>query len=137
MADGATFITCRKNIKIRDDKSGAVWEVLPGYVGPVPAWVEKHWYFKKLCEDKTIMAIVSTKDNDVEGARLKAEEAARQKQLADEKKVKIAAAKSEAKAAAAKEAADKGLDKTAAKELEAEKIAAAVKAVEDEYAAQE
>jgi hypothetical protein len=61
------FVTCRKKVKFTAN-NGTVWKMKPGFIGDVPAWVVKHWYFDKLCKDGSITAIVSKKDKDVQDA---------------------------------------------------------------------
>jgi hypothetical protein len=77
------FITCGKKVKFtHPDNPSVVWEMKPGFIGDVPEWVVKHWYFDKLGKDGSISAIVSRKDKDIEKA---AEKAAAAKKLVAEK----------------------------------------------------
>jgi len=51
------IITTKANIKITSD-NGTKFEAKAGWIGEVPQWVENHWYFKALCKDGTVTAIV-------------------------------------------------------------------------------
>jgi len=114
----AQFINCKKAVEIDDGDNKVMFPA--GYIGEVPAWAEKHWYYKALCKDGTITSVVKTKDKTPE--ELEAEEAAKKAnaEKAAEKKRMIDEAKAEAKANAEKQAADQGLDEAAAKKLIAE-----------------
>lgn len=57
------FINTKKSFKVKAD-NGTEFEVRAGWIGEVPKWVEDHWYFKALCKDGSVTAIVSTKDKD-------------------------------------------------------------------------
>lgn len=99
------FINCKKNVEISDGKQK--YAIPRAYIGEIPKWVESDWYFKALCKDGTITAIVSSKDKAVEDAEAKAKAAAERaaaeaakKAAADEAKAKKAA-EEEAKAKAA------------------------------------
>ncbi|GHV35104.1 hypothetical protein FACS1894187_07090 [Synergistales bacterium] len=61
------FINTKKSFKIKGD-DGTVFEQRAGWIGEVPNWVENHWYFKALCKDGTVTAIVSAKDKAVQVA---------------------------------------------------------------------
>ncbi len=61
------FINTKKTIKIKSD-NGTVFEAKAGWIGEVPQWVEKHWYFEALCKDGSVTAIVSKKDKDIAAA---------------------------------------------------------------------
>ena len=50
------------------------WEMPPGFIGEVPSWVEKHWYFDALCKDGTITTIKSKRDRDIQETTEKGEE---------------------------------------------------------------
>ena len=58
------FINTKVSFRITSD-NGTVFEARAGWIGEVPQWVEEHWYFKKMCEGKSITAIVSSKDKDM------------------------------------------------------------------------
>jgi hypothetical protein len=61
------FVTCRKNVKFTNSDNPKVsWAMKPGFIGEIPTWVEKSWYFAKLCADGSITAIVSKRDRDVQ-----------------------------------------------------------------------
>ena len=110
----AQFINCKKNVEIVEGENKVLLSA--GYIGQIPPWVEEHWYFKALCKDGTITAVVKTEDNAAElasEAALKkdaAEKAAAKKRLIDE-------AKAAAKEAAEKEAAETGLNVADTKKL--------------------
>lgn len=61
------FINTKKTIKIISD-NGTVFEAKAGWIGEIPKWVEEHWYFKALCKDGSVTAIVSSKDKDMQQA---------------------------------------------------------------------
>jgi hypothetical protein len=61
------FVNTKKTIKIVSD-NGTVFSAKAGWIGEVPEWVQEHWYFKSLCKDGTVTAIVSTKDKAVQAA---------------------------------------------------------------------
>lgn len=63
------FIKCSKKVKfVCADNPKVTWEMDPGFIGDVPSWVEKDWYFKALCEDGSITAIKSHSDRDIQDA---------------------------------------------------------------------
>jgi len=45
-----------------------VWEMNPGFIGDVPEWVTKDWYFQKMLEANDIVAPKSKNDKDVQAA---------------------------------------------------------------------
>lgn len=51
---------------VNPDNPKSKWEMPPGFIGEVPSWVEKHWYFGVLCKDGTITAIKSKSDRDIQ-----------------------------------------------------------------------
>jgi len=123
----AQFINCKKSVEIVDGKNKACFPA--GYIGRVPEWAEQHWYYKALCKDGTITAVVRANEKTPE--ELAAEEVARtaaaekkalNKRLVDE-------AKATAKEEAEKKAAEDGLNATDTKKLVAEMVKAAVDAV--------
>ncbi len=61
------FINTKKSFKVKSD-NGTVFEKKAGWIGEVPKWVEEHWFFKALCSDGSITAIVSKKDKDIAAA---------------------------------------------------------------------
>ncbi len=61
------FINTKKTIKIKSD-NGTVFEARAGWIGEVPTWVEEHWFFKALCKDGSVTAIMSSKDKDIAAA---------------------------------------------------------------------
>lgn len=130
----AKFISCNKSVEVRGD--GGVFPIPAGYIGSVPDWVEKHWFFGALCKDGTITAIVSTKDADLESAdaAAKAKEEAAAKTA--EKKRLIDQAKADAETSAKAQAEQEGLDVAATKKLVKEAVAAAVEEVTKQLAAQ-
>lgn len=128
----AKFISCKKSVEIRGD--GDTLPIPAGYIGSVPDWVEKHWYFNALCKDGTITAIVSTKDADLEAADAAAKAKAEAAEKSAEKKRSIDEAKATAKAAAEAKATEEGLDVTATKKLIKEMTDAAVKEVSQQFA---
>lgn len=104
------------------------------YIGPVPAWVQNHWYFKALCKDGTITIVANTSSNAMEDAAAAAAAKEAANRLAQEKNVKINEAMEAARLQAEATAANEGLDQIARKELIATKEAEAKAAVEAEYA---
>ena len=54
------FVNTKRTIKITYD-NGTVFAAKAGWIGEVPNWVQDHWYFKALCKDGTVTAIVSSK----------------------------------------------------------------------------
>ena len=56
------FINTKNCIKIVAD-NGTKFEAKAGWIGEVPKWVQEHWYFKALCKDGTVTAVVSAKDS--------------------------------------------------------------------------
>ena len=54
------FINTKKAFKIVSAE-GKTFSAPAGFIGEVETWVESHWYFKALCKDGTITAIVSSK----------------------------------------------------------------------------
>jgi post-segregation antitoxin (ccd killing protein) len=59
------FINTKKSFRIKSD-NGTVFEARAGWIGEIPKWVEEHWFFKGLCKDGSVTAIVSTKDKDID-----------------------------------------------------------------------
>ena len=51
------IINTKVCIKITSD-NGTIFEVKAGWIGEVPKWVAEHWYFKALCKDGSVTAIV-------------------------------------------------------------------------------
>jgi len=51
------FINTTKNIRIISD-NGTKFEARAGWIGEIPKWAEEHWYFKALCKDGSVTAIV-------------------------------------------------------------------------------
>lgn len=109
------FIHCTKNVEISNGAEKC--RISAGFIGEVPGWVEKHWYFNALCKDGTITTVTSTKDAELQNAEARAAEAKVAAEKAAEKKRLIDAAKNEAKVAAEKMATDQGLDQSTAKTL--------------------
>lgn len=130
----AKFISCKKSVEVRGD--GDVFPIPAGYIGQVPDWVEKHWFFEALCKDGTITAIVSTKDSALEEADAAAKAKAEAADKAAEKKRLIDQAKADAEAAAKVQAEQDGLDVAATKKLVKESVAAAIEEVTKQLAAQ-
>ena len=80
------FINTKKAFKINADtnaKNGLAFEAKAGWIGEVPKWVEKHWFFKALCKDGTVTAIVSSHDKDIQDA-VEQEEQGEQEQTPEE-----------------------------------------------------
>ena len=61
------FINTKKSFKLTSE-NGTAFEKRAGWIGEVPKWVEDHWYFKALCEDGSVTAIVSSRDKDIAAA---------------------------------------------------------------------
>lgn len=112
----AQFVNCKKMVNIVDynqPKAQGGFEtfvMFPGFIGEVPDWVTKNWYYKALCNDGTITAIVSTA-NQQDLALQESEAKAKAAQAQAERAALIAKAKEEAKAEAEKQAREQGLDK--------------------------
>jgi hypothetical protein len=53
------FINTKRCIKIVAD-NGTKFEAKAGWIGEIPQWVESHWYFKALCKDGSVTAIVKS-----------------------------------------------------------------------------
>lgn len=66
---------CGKRVRfaLPDSITKVVWEMNPGFIGTVPDWVEKDWYFQALCKDGSITAIKSHKDRDIQKAEVEKE----------------------------------------------------------------
>ncbi len=60
---------CSRSVRFtHPENSAEKCELKPGYIGEVPAWVEKDWYFKACCKDGSITAIKSSSDRDIQAA---------------------------------------------------------------------
>lgn len=140
------FITCNKNVKIREEVPGKTrvsgepemreFDIPKDFVGSVPAWVAKHWYFKALCKDRTITTVVNTASTTLDAAA----EAAKAKNAEVEREVekmrRIDEAKNAARAEAEKAAEEEGLDQASKEDLINEAVTDAIKKVEEEFAAE-
>ena len=63
------FVKCSKNVRFTHPENPQItWDMPPGFIGDVPTWVEKDWYFDALCKDGTITAIKSHSDRDIRDA---------------------------------------------------------------------
>lgn len=63
------FVKCSKNVRFTHPENPQItWDMPPGFIGEVPVWVEKHWYFDALCKDGSITAIKSHNDRDIHNA---------------------------------------------------------------------
>lgn len=63
------FIKCSKNVRFTHPENPQItWDIPPGFIGDVPNWVEKHWYFDALCNDGSITTIKSHNDRDIHNA---------------------------------------------------------------------
>jgi hypothetical protein len=62
------FIATRKSFKVKSD-NGTLFEARAGWIGEIPKWVEAHWYFKALCADGSVTAIISKQDKDIAAAQ--------------------------------------------------------------------
>lgn len=63
------FVKCSKNVRFTHPENPQItWDMPPGFIGDVPNWVEKHWYFDALCKDGSITAIKSHNDRDIHNA---------------------------------------------------------------------
>lgn len=63
------FVKCSKNVRFTHPENPQVtWDMPPGFIGEVPNWVEKHWYFDALCKDGSITTIKSHSDRDIHNA---------------------------------------------------------------------
>lgn len=63
------FVKCSKRVRFTHPENNKVtWEMPAGYIGDVPSWVEKEWYFTACCKDGIITAIKSKSDRDIQNA---------------------------------------------------------------------
>lgn len=63
------FVKCSKNVRFTHPENPQItWDMPPGFIGDVPNWVEKHWYFDALCKDGSITTIKSHSDRDIHNA---------------------------------------------------------------------
>ena len=133
MASGM-FVNCRKSSRITGD-NGQTFDMPAGFIGEVPEWVAKHWYFQALCKDGTVTAIVSKKDKDLEEADLAADAKEAEAAKAAEFKAALDEAKAKAKEAAEAEAAEKGLDTASTRKLVTQMQKEAAEAVKAQFEA--
>ena len=78
-----TIYKCTRKVKfIAPDNPNVIWKMEPGFIGNIPEWVEKDWYFKTCCSDGSITAIKSGSDCDIQSALDK--EAAEERQRLEE-----------------------------------------------------
>lgn len=64
-----TIYKCSKAVRFTSpDNPAVLWDMKPGFIGEVPNWVEKDWYFKTCCKDGTITALKSSRDKDIQTA---------------------------------------------------------------------
>lgn len=62
-----TIYKCSKAVKFTSPDNPAVtWDMKPGFIGEIPDWVEKYWYFKACCKDGIITALKSSRDKDIQ-----------------------------------------------------------------------
>lgn len=62
-----TIYKCARKVKFTaPDNPNVIWEMDRGFIGNVPEWVEKDWYFKTCCSDGSITAIKSGSDRDIQ-----------------------------------------------------------------------
>lgn len=131
MEGSKLIITCKKPVKIVDPNNSERFEMIAkGYTGPVSGWILDNWYFKALCNDKTITVVYETSTKTLDNA---AELAAKAEELIQEKAVKLKEATDDAIARAEIEAAEQGLDQVARKKLITKYTKEAKKAVEMEF----
>ena len=63
------FVKCSKRVRFTNpDNAKVTWEMPAGFIGDIPSWVEKHWYFDACCKDGIITAIKSKSDRDIQNA---------------------------------------------------------------------
>lgn len=63
------FVKCSKRVRFTNpDNAKVSWEMPAGFIGDIPSWVEKHWYFEACCKDGIITAIKSKSDRDIQNA---------------------------------------------------------------------
>ncbi len=63
------FVKCSKKVRFtHPENNKVVWEMPAGFIGDIPSWVEKDWYFDACCKDGTITAIKSKSDRDIQAA---------------------------------------------------------------------
>lgn len=114
--DGSLFITCNKNVMVTSTDGKETHPIPAGYIGPVPSWVESHWYFKALTRDGTITAVVRTSDEALEAAKKEAAEKEAKARAEAEMKAAIDKAVADAEVLAKAEAEELGYDKKGAAE---------------------
>ena len=123
----ASFINCRKAVEFTGTESdGTVIKhrIPAGFIGTVPPWVERHWYYKLLCGDGTIATVARGREDDP-GERAAADAARAEAEARAERKRKVDGAKEAARVEAEKLAEERGLDSASAKKLVAETVRAA------------
>lgn len=63
------FVKCSKRVKFtHPENPKVIWEMPAGFIGDVPTWVEKEWYFDACCNDGTITVVKSKSDRDIQNA---------------------------------------------------------------------
>lgn len=63
------LIKCTRNVKFTHPENSSVdINLNRGFIGEVPSWVEKDWYFGALCKDGSITVIKGTSDKDISAA---------------------------------------------------------------------
>ena len=63
------FVKCSKNVRFTHPENPHItWDMPLGFIGDVPEWVEKDWYFDALCKDGSITTIRSHSDRDIHEA---------------------------------------------------------------------
>lgn len=79
------FIKSSVNTTIKD--KDVKFHIPNNYIGPVPEWVEKNWYFQSLCKSGSITFVDSSiKDSQLE--KVDEIEKAKQRKLAEEAQAK-------------------------------------------------
>jgi hypothetical protein len=58
------FINTKVCFEVISD-NGTKFNARAGWIGEVPEWVQSHWYFKSLCKDGSVTAIVKNKQTTV------------------------------------------------------------------------
>jgi hypothetical protein len=122
------IIQCKKRVEIKQgDKK---WSLMPGFIGEVPAWAQEHWYFKALCKDGSITAIVASEEKPKPQIAPSADKETERKRLIDE-------AKNAAKLEAEADALTNGYDVATAHKHLKEKQKAAVAALKAQFDAED
>ncbi len=64
--DSDMFITCKKNLEIRE--KGNTVAIPRDFVGELPSWAENNWLVKAAIRDGVIIALKNSSDRELERA---------------------------------------------------------------------